>query len=464
MKHFKFFSALLFSAALLGLSACGGDPVDPISDTYVRKQLIEQFTGQGCQYCPAGVSYIKEAISGHESEYIWVAHHDGYTTDNFSISENTSMVNYFGVSGAPSMMLNRTEGSAKDDKGNSVTELVYHPYYLNLNTSSVSAEAEASVHIDKTYDASSKQLSIKVYGTFKDASVSTSKLTVLIMESGLHGTQSDAETDAGWSDYIHNNVPRKYLTNYLGEEVTVTNNAYSKEYTLTLNDAWVADNCCIVAFLTETSNKPVINAEWAAVVDGTQGGRDIQGGGVTLTETGPGYGEETAVTTNNVTLNSAGYYVDTTYNNVKIMGIQAMSSTTVSGGYPLVLAYVMVDADSVGIPEGTYPISNIFAVGNAMQGSYMSGYGINGSVYIIANATYLQYGYLVPDYLWYLYDGSITISSTGMTINATSYNGSTVTATFTGTMTDYDASSSAANAPRKMQSKAAKSIGICTLK
>jgi hypothetical protein len=35
---------------------------------------------------------------------------------------------------------------------------------------------------------------------------------------------------------------------------------------------WVAENCCIVAYITPTSKKPIINAEEVPVVDGTDGG------------------------------------------------------------------------------------------------------------------------------------------------------------------------------------------------
>ena len=61
MKHFFPFLALSF--AFVTLTSC--EPKDEpkpevIPDSFPKKHLIEEFTGQGCGYCPYGMDCIHD--------------------------------------------------------------------------------------------------------------------------------------------------------------------------------------------------------------------------------------------------------------------------------------------------------------------------------------------------------------------------------------------------------------------
>ena len=60
----------------------------------------------------------------------------------------------------------------------------------------------------------------------------------------------------------------------------MTNQRYSENYVIDLKDAWVPENCMVVAFLSEEF-QPVVQAAQKPVVDGTKGGADILHGGIT---------------------------------------------------------------------------------------------------------------------------------------------------------------------------------------
>ena len=112
----KTFLSLLAATAFL-FTACepknepqGGIEIptlDPATENYERTLMLEQFTGQGCGYCPTGASIIKEGLAGIEDRVIWTAHHAGYKPDDFTISNSENLLTTFGVNGAPAMMLNR---------------------------------------------------------------------------------------------------------------------------------------------------------------------------------------------------------------------------------------------------------------------------------------------------------------------------------------------------------------------
>jgi hypothetical protein len=136
--------------------------------------------------------------------------------------------------------------------------------------------AEASVVINHTYDAETRELNVTVSGQVANTEVTEYLLTVLIKENGLVGKQADyyaSWKQAGYKEFLHPCIVRDLLcADALGDKVAVENQAYSATYTFTMPNNWVAENCCIVAYITPTSKKPIINAEEVPVVDGTDGG------------------------------------------------------------------------------------------------------------------------------------------------------------------------------------------------
>lgn len=140
----------------------------------------------------------------------------------------------------------------------------------------IDSVAEASVVIDHSYNSETRQLDATISGLVANTEIENYLLTVLIKENRLVGKQADSQTSwkaAPWLEYMHTRVARKFLTAALGDEVKVENQAFSKTFSITIDKAWVAENCCIVAYITPLSpQRPVINAEQTPLIKGTTGG------------------------------------------------------------------------------------------------------------------------------------------------------------------------------------------------
>ena len=273
----KLFTCILLFAAVM-MSA------QEVPASFPRKYLIEHFTGDQCGYCPGGMFSIEEYISTTETPCIWVSHHYGYNEDEYTIPENAKIGKACGVSGAPNMAMNRTKIMG--------TSIAFHPGYLveagipAQIASKCPTEAEASVLINHTYDAATRELNVTVSGQVANTDVTEYLLTVLIKENGLIGKQSDYNEysfkSAGFKEFVHPRVVRDVLcSDALGDIVAVENQAYSKDYTFTLPEGWVAENCGIVAYITPTNKKPIINAEETPLVVGTTGGEEYLPFGIT---------------------------------------------------------------------------------------------------------------------------------------------------------------------------------------
>ena len=273
----KTFLSLLAAAAFLFTACEPKDPqgvieipkLDPATENYERTLLIEQFTGQGCGNCPAGATNIKEGIAGIENRVIWTAHHAGYYSDDFTISNSESLAKTFGVSGAPYMILNRETTTFAYQAQGDQTLLVHIPSGFANAASTFKAElekeGEATVHIQTNLDG--QKLTVAVYGAVKEQQ--DIRITAYIQENKLIAEQTDYTLPSPYKNpsYEHNHVPRVFMSATLGDGVTPEGKLYQKTYTVELDDSkWNIDNCEVVAFVTKkTGYKPVLNAASAPV-------------------------------------------------------------------------------------------------------------------------------------------------------------------------------------------------------
>ena len=273
----KIFTVLVLLCATLVASA------QEVPSSFPRKYLIEHFTGDQCGYCPYGMYSIMEYSANTTTPCIWVSHHYGYNNDEYTIPESAKIGSTCGVQGAPNMAMNRTKIMG--------TSIAFHPGYLTEDgmaetiASKCDTTAEASVVIEHTYNADTRELNVTVSGQVASTEVTEYLLTVLIKENGLIGKQADyywSWKTAGYKEFMHPCVVRDLLTvNPLGDTVKVENQAYSMTFTYTVSEKWVAENCNVVAYITPLNKKPVINAEETPLVAGTTGGTEYRPFGIT---------------------------------------------------------------------------------------------------------------------------------------------------------------------------------------
>ena len=81
----RLFIALLSLAALTFTACNTNNPDGPIPDSFPKKHLIEEFTGQDCGYCPYGMNCISD-FTANDTNFIVVLHHYGYKQDHFTVS------------------------------------------------------------------------------------------------------------------------------------------------------------------------------------------------------------------------------------------------------------------------------------------------------------------------------------------------------------------------------------------
>ena len=249
---------------------------EPRPTSFVRKHLIEEFTGQGCGWCPGGMDNV-HAFMADDPNWVLVMHHT--FTDNFTVSGSNVIAGRLGVGGAPYVTVDR----AKTNYGEG-SATVFHPGYLPYtNKGQFDTTTYASIELENRYDSMTRELKVKVSGLVLDTTKTNLKLTVIVKESGVIALQYDF-VNGNWPKFCHTNLVRSFLTSATGKTFALDSTQhYELELTATLNTKWVPENCMVVAWMAENF-KPVVQVAELPVVEGTTGGADIQHGGIKDTE------------------------------------------------------------------------------------------------------------------------------------------------------------------------------------
>ena len=438
MKHVHYLVLIALSALLL--TACEPNvPQAPILDSYPKKQLIEEFTGQDCGYCPYGMNCISEFIA-NDTNWVLVLHHAGYASDHFTVAGSETITKALKVSGAPYVAINRSKTKFRED-GKNTSAVAFNPG--NLETASrfqFDETTYASVKIANSYDAETRELKVRVYGALSRKDVESLYLTVLIKESGMVDYQQDyLFTYEGWQEFRHANAIRAFLTEAKGDEVIISKQRYEDQFTITLDEKWNAENCMVVAFLSEEF-QPVIQAEQCPVVAGTQGGANIQHGGITAVPVEDYYPEPDAVKgpsdysgweVDTLTAAQCDYTAYTAYNFnywtllsynpgriIKIDNTSCIAFTYI---------YLFTDVEQTTFPTGTFEFKTTEEPGTAYAGIRDdSQVVLGGSSFYYANRAYFNQGYLVPSAQWLIADGTITINEDGWEVIGHARNGAPI--------------------------------------
>lgn len=409
--------------AVITASVTGCKPVEcsiKVNDvplTYNRKHLLEHFTCDQCAYCPHGMYCIVDYLETATTPTIWVSHHAGFNQDEFTIAESLKLVSALGVSSAPAMAMNRTQ----QEKG-----LIFNPGYLPEITIKDKNKAAVSVNIQHSYNADSRKMDITVSGESSFATDGKFLLSVLVKENRLVGKQADyfyAWGDYMWKEFMHARVIRGMLTPAMGDTIVMNNQAYSKTYSYTIPAGWVAENCCVVAYVTPVSNQPVINAEQVVLVEGTTGGEQYNPYGITE-QKGPN---------SNITFQQAQVNKIEGENMLEVLLLSNTTVSTIIYGNAQPVATIYVHTDATTLSAGTYPIKE-----DGSMGSIQAGYRIDektsfgGSLLLYAVSEYLANGQIASAHIWRMLGGEMVVDEQGnITLNIKTCSGTTVTGTYT---------------------------------
>lgn len=273
-KYFKssLFGKTLIAAAgicLLGaMTSC--DNVDE-ADRFIkverpevaRKVLVQEFTGQGCINCPQGAALVHSLQSEYPGSIVAVNLHPENTQYTRPLGglkltspEATTYYQYYKPSMLPSALI---DGAAPLSNVSLWTDAIMQ---------ALSRPAAADLELTTEYDASTRELKVTYHSKFNDVLASPLNINVWLMENGIVGPQYSGANIL--RDYVHNHVLRTSLTGDWGVAVAdsfIPDDEFTATFSVTIDEAWVAENCEVIAFLQNPNSKIVEQSAEAPVIN-----------------------------------------------------------------------------------------------------------------------------------------------------------------------------------------------------
>ncbi|MFH1050552.1 MAG: Omp28 family outer membrane lipoprotein [bacterium] len=225
--------------------------------TFVKKALIEDYTGFTCGNCPYA---HEEASRLHElfgENLIVLAIHSSYyakpTTAHpydFRTETATEWDNFFGVSfsGLPNGMVNRRGYLS----GNHTLK---HDSWQQTIDEVLSEKPIVSLEISAVYLKESRQILAFVTYMYNEKLDKYHNLNVCIVEDSIVQYQKWYRHDPeDVEDYVHNHVFRAALNGTWGEKLNTQLGIKTYSYTLPDDSDWRHEKLKIVAFISDVGN------------------------------------------------------------------------------------------------------------------------------------------------------------------------------------------------------------------
>ena len=275
-------NALLFFSALLVIVFSSCDKIDApygqtvpttvVNDTEVvmRKVFIEDFTGQDCGNCPRAAEKLEQLHQFYGKKMISMALHVGffaepygsYFQNDYRTNTGNDIDQYFKVDliGLPNGLVNRKSFDndpilSKDEWESKASELLLLP-------------PEAFMWITPTYSASNRSLNVSVRTKILQDIDEDLNVILYLTEDSIVSAQKDYSLPEPKINqtYTHRHMLRGSMNGAWGASLSSqTTYSVGEEFistaSYTIPATWNADHVSVVALITRTASKEVVQAE-----------------------------------------------------------------------------------------------------------------------------------------------------------------------------------------------------------
>lgn len=270
MKIFKIFIAVLFTFII----SCDiiEDPLKPTNNSTcgdenatlpIRKILIEDYTAHKCVFCPLAANTLEEIKDKYRDHIIPIGIHVGYLAkpdnefpNDFRTNTGNELDDYYNISSSlPKGLINRTEYD-----GNIL--LSPNSWAAFVNTL-YSVKPEIDITIESTYDQQTKKVTAKISAEYLANINDNMNIGLYVTEDSIVSPQKLVGSPT-IEDYVHRHMLRKGITSAFGDNFissAMFGDVVEKQYTFSVDTEWNINHIELVAFISKTETKEIIQAE-----------------------------------------------------------------------------------------------------------------------------------------------------------------------------------------------------------
>lgn len=170
-------------------------------ESFTKKVVLEEFTGEWCGYCPDGAAIIRQLKNDKPDQFFAISYHIG---DPFEITAGHSYDNIFNNLGYPSATIDR--------EGQTISRSIWE----NRVNQALSETAQCGLKINSTINGNTLKVKVSYAGT----SDFDAFLTVAITEDDVPESSPGAQNGAPMG-YKHPDLCRAIITNMNGDTISV---------------------------------------------------------------------------------------------------------------------------------------------------------------------------------------------------------------------------------------------------
>ena len=226
--------------------------------------ILEEYTGINCPACPYGHTAAENIVSNNPGKAFIINIHNGsYAAPNtgqpdFRTSFGSALQGQTNLGGYPSATINRHLFADLTEGGGTA---LYNAKWAQAAERILEQASPVNVGLSTTYDSETREVSITVEAFYVEGlpfGLESNFIQVAILESNVIGYQAGAS-----SSYNHKHILRHLVTGQWGDEIEniEQGSLINRTYTYVLEDDFVAENCSVVAFITETRQEVITGAE-----------------------------------------------------------------------------------------------------------------------------------------------------------------------------------------------------------
>ena len=244
--------------------------VDTSQGNFVKRVLLEDYTGHGCVNCPTAAIIAHDLKQEYGEKLVLLTIHAGWFAKpippsmpyDFQTEAGTAWDLKFGIgnAGNPNGMVNRI--------GLPSNHIVSPSGWRSAISKALATDPLVDLQIVNKYDTSQRKLDIQIETLFITNVKKNLKLVVVLTESGIIQPQKNNNPEVGNTPliekYEHNHVLRSAISSTWGSSIaeigTANPESVVKSFKYTLKDEFVPENCTVVAFIYDEDTNEVLQA------------------------------------------------------------------------------------------------------------------------------------------------------------------------------------------------------------
>ena len=275
----KILKTIIFLSILFIFSCNKVDnPLKPIDDSTcgdengilpIRKILVEDYTAHKCVFCPLAADKLEEIKDKYCDHIIPISVHVGHLAEpdddypeDYRSTVGNELDGYYNISASlPKGLINRTEY-----EGSTILSPNSWEDYINTL---YGTKPQVNISIESSFNEVTKKITANISAEYLSDINYNMNIGLYVTEDSIIGPQKFVGDPHVIENYVNRHVLRKGVNGAFGENFVSSakfGQIIEKTFIFEANEVWNINHCELVAFISNTETKEILQAESEPII------------------------------------------------------------------------------------------------------------------------------------------------------------------------------------------------------